>query len=85
MLRGLTKLEGLVRSAAATGTGAFAAGTSYPTIADVCLVPQIYNAGRFGIDVNTNFPALAKVNALCATHPAFQAAIPEVQPDAPKA
>jgi fumarylacetoacetase len=85
MLRGLSKLETLVSNAAVNGTGPFAAGTSYPTIADVCLVPQIYNAGRFGIDVSANFPALAKVNALCATHPAFQAAIPEAQPDAPKA
>lgn len=84
MLRGLTKLESLVQNAALTGTGGFAAGTAYPTIADVCLVPQIYNAVRFGFDVDALFPALTKVCALCATHHAFQAAAPEVQPDAPK-
>ncbi len=85
MHRGLVKLEALVKQAAAKGTGPYAAGTMYPTIADVCIVPQIYNAERFGFKVDEQFPALAKVNTLCSAHPAFKAAHPDAQPDAPKA
>jgi len=87
MKKGLSKLESLILNAQAlsTATGSYAAGTASPTIADVCIVPQVYNAGRFGIDVNADYPAIAKVNELCSKHAAFIAATPEVQPDAPKA
>jgi len=85
MLRGLAKLEALLAQAAAQGTGPYAVGTMYPTIADVCIVPQVYNAERFGCDVAKQFPLLHKINALCSAHPAFKAAHPDAQPDAPKA
>lgn len=85
MHKGLAKLESLVVAAQAIGSGPYAAGTAAPTIADVCIVPQCYNAGRFGCDLEKEYPALAKVNALCSQHPAFAAAAPEAQPDAPKA
>ena len=85
MLRGLTKLEALLVQAAAKGTGPYAAGTMYPSLADVCIVPQVYNAERFGCDVAAKFPLMYKLNALCAAHPAFKAAHPDAQPDAPKA
>ena len=82
MHKGLVKLEALVKAAQASGVGPYAAGTTGPTIADVCLVPQVYNAVRFGCDVGAEYPALAKVNSLCEQHPAFQAAHPDKQPDA---
>lgn len=52
-----------------------------PTIADVCLIPQVYNAIRFHC-VLTDYPNLCRVNENCLQLPAFQAAMPENQPDA---
>ena len=52
-----------------------------PTSADCCLIPQVYSAARFGVDM-TRYPALAAVAARAADHPAFQAAHPDRQPDA---
>ncbi|CAN5321593.1 maleylacetoacetate isomerase [soil metagenome] len=52
-----------------------------PSLADCCLVPQVYNAERFKTDL-TPFPALRAVAARCARHPAFAAAHPNTQPDA---
>lgn len=54
-----------------------------PTLADVCLVPQIYNARRFDVDM-TLYPAIARIEEHCQSLPAFDAARPENQPDAPK-
>lgn len=51
------------------------------TLADLYLVPQVYNAGRFGVDM-TKFPTIARVAAACAELPEFKAAHPSVQPDA---
>lgn len=51
------------------------------TLADVCLVPQMYNARRYYCDV-TPYPALVAIDAHLTTLPAFAAARPEVQPDA---
>ncbi len=59
----------------------FAFGAT-PTIADCCLIPQIWSSSRFGVDMG-RFPALAAVAASAAEHPAFIAAHPEHQPDAP--
>ena len=52
-----------------------------PTLADILLVPQLYNARRFGIDLSP-FPDLLRVDTLADAHPAFQNARPEAQPDA---
>ena len=52
-----------------------------PTLADVCLVPQLYNARRFGIDL-TRYPRLARIEAQCLRIPAFADSAPENQPDA---
>jgi len=52
-----------------------------PTLADVCLVPQIANARRFGIDLSP-YPTLTRIEAACLALPAFAAAAPERQPDA---
>lgn len=60
--------------------GEFAFG-DIPTIADCCLVPQVYSARRFKLDV-TPWPALVGAADRAAEHPAFQAAHPNNQPDA---
>lgn len=73
---GFTALEPMV----ATHGRSFAFGDA-PTMADCCLVPQIYNAERFKLDMSP-FPALRAVAARVAEHPAFVAAHPNNQPDA---
>jgi maleylpyruvate isomerase len=52
-----------------------------PTIADCCLVPQVFNAQRNGIDISA-YPNIARINAQCVALPAFVAAHPSNQPDA---
>jgi len=51
-----------------------------PTIADLCLIPQLYNARRFSCDTR-NYPTLLKIDEHCMTLTAFQQAAPENQPD----
>jgi maleylacetoacetate isomerase len=69
--------ESLSRSSA---TGRFCHGDT-PTLADVCLVPQVYNAYRFKVDM-TPYPTLRRINEACLALPAFDKARPEKQPDA---
>jgi len=52
-----------------------------PSIADICLIPQLYNARRFGFSMD-RWPRLAAIEAVAAEHPAFQRAHPDQQPDA---
>lgn len=54
-----------------------------PTLADCCLVPQLYNARRFGVDL-APYPTLRRIEETCLALPAFDAARPERQPDAPE-
>ena len=51
-------------------------------LADVYLLPQLYAARRFQVDL-APYPRLQRVAALASAHPAFQQAHPEAQPDAP--
>ncbi|WP_442681362.1 maleylacetoacetate isomerase [Sphingomonas sp. ASY06-1R] len=60
--------------------GTYAFGDQ-PGIVDCCLVPQVYNAERFGIDI-AHFPRLSAATAHARAHPAFAAAHPDLQPDA---
>ena len=53
------------------------------SLADLCLVPQLYSAGRFGIDIFTEFPKLMKIAENLQTLPDFQLAHPHAQPDCP--
>jgi len=55
-----------------------------PGLADCCLVPQVYNAARFHVDM-TPFPAISAAVARALEHPAIAAAHPNLQPDAQKA
>jgi len=52
-----------------------------PTLADICLVPQLANARRFGSDLSL-YPTLLRIEAACNALPAFADAAPEKQPDA---
>ena len=61
-------------------TGAFCHGDR-PGLADVFLVPQIYNAERFECDMS-GYPTLRRINATCLSLDAFRRAAPEAQPDA---
>ena len=51
------------------------------TMADLCLVPQVFNARRFKMDMG-KYPKIAAVDAACLKLPAFDKARPENQPDA---
>lgn len=59
--------------------GPFAFGDA-PTLADLCIVPQLGNARRFGVEVR--WPRLMALEAACLELPAFQNAVPGRQPDA---
>jgi len=75
---GLAALEAAVTSSGLAGR--YCVGDT-PTLADCCLVPQIYSARRFGVDP-AGFPRLAAIAATCDELPAFAAAHPDRQPDA---
>jgi maleylacetoacetate isomerase len=77
--RGLAAFEKLLESGPAGGSYCHGAA---PSLADVCLVPQVYNARRFGLDVEGEFPRLARIERSCLELPAFSATAPELQPDA---
>ena len=56
--------------------------TDQPSLFECCLIPQAYNARRFGVDMAA-FPRLSAIDAHCRNLPAFQRAAPENQNDAP--
>ncbi|MEF1268268.1 maleylacetoacetate isomerase, partial [Vibrio campbellii] len=55
--------------------------TDSPSVVDICLVPQVYNALRFGVDM-TPYPVISSIVEACNQLPAFIDAMPENQPDA---
>jgi maleylpyruvate isomerase len=73
---GLSACETLI----ANEPGPFCFGAA-PTLADLCLVPQLANARRFGVDVSV-FPRLLKAEAAAKDLKAFADAAPDRQPDA---
>lgn len=75
---GLAAVEALLTRAGSEGPWCFGAA---PGLADVCLIPQLYNARRVGADL-TQYPVIRRADAAAQTHPAFQRAAPEAQPDA---
>jgi maleylpyruvate isomerase len=75
---GLSALDQMVLRGAQPAK--FCAG-DVPTVADICLVPQLANARRFGCDLS-RFPTLLRIESHCAALPAFANAAPEKQPDA---
>ena len=75
---GFAAMERLLSEDAATGT--YCHG-ELPGLADCCLVPQAYNARRFGVDMAA-YPTIARIEGACLALPAFDAARPENQADA---
>ena len=73
---GLGALEAL----AAPRAGTWLFGDS-PTLADICLVPQLYNARRFAVPLDP-YPTLRRADGAAANHPAFAAAHPDCQEQA---
>lgn len=51
-----------------------------PTLAEVCLIPQMYNARRFETDLSP-YPLLREIEEVCMSHRAFRDAAPENQPE----
>jgi maleylpyruvate isomerase len=75
--RGLAALESVASETAAE----YLVGSAV-TVADVCLIPQLYNARRFGVDL-AGCPTLTRVEASCLALSAFVDSHPDRQPDAP--
>jgi fumarylacetoacetase len=85
IVRSLQAMEALIQRRQQDGSkhsGPFCLGNFSPSIVDTCLIPQLYNARRFGVDVDQDFPILASVDRTCATHPWFVPAHATVQVDA---
>lgn len=76
ILRGFAALEG---QAAQRKTDFLYGGA--PGLAEICLIPQVYNAERFKVDLSA-FPALVEINTACMAIEAFDRAAPQNQPDA---
>ncbi|XP_046658360.1 probable maleylacetoacetate isomerase 2 [Homalodisca vitripennis] len=75
--RGFRAVEKLLTSSA----GKFCVGDEL-SIADCCLVPQVFNARRFGVDLRP-YPIILRIDRELENHPAFLAAHPSSQPDCP--
>lgn len=75
---GFTALEQLIK----LHGGRFSFGDK-PTLADCHLIPQVYSAERFGVDL-TPFPRIAAVNTRLMDLPEVRSAHPDCQPDTPK-
>ena len=75
---GLAAIE--ARLAADSRTGAFCHGAT-PTLADICLVPQLANARRYDFSIEA-YPTLGRIESHCLALDAFARAAPERQPDA---
>ncbi len=76
--RGLDAFEQALAAQGLTGAYCHAGG---PSLADVCLIPQLFNARRFDCPLDA-YPQVLRVEAACARLPAFADAHPEKQPDA---
>jgi maleylpyruvate isomerase len=75
---GLAALE--AQLAADSRTGAFCLGDK-PTLADVCLIPQLANARRYALSIDA-YPTLGRIESRCLALDAFARAAPDRQPDA---
>ena len=75
---GFTALEAMLSKS--NETGQYCHGNT-PGLADACLIPQLYNAHRFNVDMNA-FPTIKRIEEACLELKAFQDARPELQGDA---
>ncbi|XP_034015407.1 maleylacetoacetate isomerase isoform X2 [Thalassophryne amazonica] len=76
--RGLQALEPILKQTA----GKYCVGNEI-SMADICLVPQVYNAERFKVDVGC-YPTIKRLNQTLLEMEAFQASHPTCQPDTPE-
>ncbi|XP_050718777.1 maleylacetoacetate isomerase-like isoform X2 [Eriocheir sinensis] len=76
--KGFTALEQLLAGCA----GKYSVGDQL-TLADCCLVPQVYNANRFKVDMS-QFPTISRIHEALASLESFKAAHPSTQPDCPE-
>jgi maleylpyruvate isomerase len=72
---------GAIETTLAGSAGEFCVGDA-PSLADLCLVPQVYNARRYACDL-APYPKIVEIDARCRKIEAFAGAAPERQPDAP--
>jgi len=75
---GFDAIEATLASDPRTGTFCFG---EHPTLADICLVPQVFNAKRMGIALDA-YPTIARINDAACALEAFSKAEPSRQPDA---
>ena len=75
---GLAALQEMIVAQPKRGNFCFGA---VPTLADICLVPQLGNARRYGCDL-AKYPTILEIEKNCNAIPAFASAAPENQPDA---
>jgi maleylacetoacetate isomerase len=78
---GLGAVENMLAEHLSTGT--FCDGEQ-PGLADCCLIPQVFNARRFSVEIDS-YPTIRRIHDACMRLPAFDMARPERQPDAPTA
>lgn len=82
IIKGFNALEQIAIDERASGYTEPFLMTKAPSLFECCLIPQIYNARRFGVDMS-QFPLLSAINAHCAKLPEFVHAHPSQQADAP--
>jgi maleylacetoacetate isomerase len=83
IVRGLKGLELLVKKRRQEGChGPYCLGNFSPTIVEAFLVPQLYNARRFNVNVEKEYPILAEIEGLCEGHRWFVSAHADKQVDA---
>lgn len=75
--KGFAPMESILAGSADTGAYCFG---DKPTLADLCLVPQVSLAERYHVDLS-GYPTLRRIYRTCLTLAAFQAAAPDTQPD----
>lgn len=71
--------EALETQLQSTSNGQYCYG-DHPTVADLCLIPQVYNAHRFEVDMSP-FPVISKINRFCLELDYFRKASPDEDPD----
>jgi maleylacetoacetate isomerase len=76
---GFKAIEVMLGDSAATGR--YCHGET-PSMADACLIPQVYNALRWKLPMD-DYPTIQRIHRACNELEAFRLAAPEVQPDAP--